>query len=320
MISEKIIERYLKGKATKDELDALKTYLAGKDLSVLKDQMAKDWSDSSDWDSELPKEISDDMLRSVKQKMAARKVPVLKRKRAMWLGAAAAVMLLIGISLTLWMKPTNQLLVHQTAFGEWKTLELPDGSSVKLNANSEISFASTWVEGSDRQVWLKGEAFFKVEKKPATNAKFKVFTENLQVEVLGTSFNVSSRGSRTDVFLEEGLIRLELGDREETLNPGDFLAYSKEEDAILERHNETTTELHTSWKDGVLELKDKSIEEILLKIEEIYGVKTKVLKPSLLKEVKTVSVPMDKLEVALPVLEGTFGTQIIIRDNQLIIQ
>jgi len=320
MISEKIIERYLKGKATKDELDALKTYLAGKDLSVLKDQMAKDWSDSSDWDSELPKEISDDMLRSIKQKMAARKVPVLKRKRAMWLGAAAAVMLLIGISLTLWMKPTNQLLVHQTAFGEWKTLELPDGSSVKLNANSEISFASTWVEGSDRQVWLKGEAFFKVEKKPATNAKFKVFTENLQVEVLGTSFNVSSRGSRTDVFLEEGLIRLELGDREETLNPGDFLAYSKEEDAILERHNETTTELHTSWKDGVLELKDKSIEEILLKIEEIYGVKTKVLKPSLLKEVKTVSVPMDKLEVALPVLEGTFGTQIIIRDNQLIIQ
>lgn len=320
MISEKIIERYLKGKATKDELDALKTYLAGKDLSVLKDQMAKDWSDSSDWDSELPKEISDDMLRSIKQKMAARKVPVLKRKRAMWLGAAAAVMLLIGISLTLWMKPTNQLLVHQTAFGEWKTLELPDGSSVKLNANSEISFASTWVEGSDRQVWLKGEAFFKVEKKPATNAKFKVFTENLQVEVLGTSFNVSSRGSRTDVFLEEGLIRLELGDREETLNPGDFLAYSKEEDVILERHNETTTELHTSWKDGVLELKDKSIEEILLKIEEIYGVKTKVLKPSLLKEVKTVSVPMDKLEVALPVLEGTFGTQIIIRDNQLIIQ
>lgn len=320
MISEKIIERYLKGTATKDELELLKTYLGGKDLSVLKGQMAKDWSDSSAWNSELPKGVSSEMLQSIKQKMVAKKVSPLKWRREIWLSAAAAVLLLIAVSLTLWVKSSNQLLVHNTEFGEWKTLELPDGSSVKLNANSEIRFASTWVEGSDRQVWLKGEAFFKVEKKPATNAKFKVVTENLQVEVLGTSFNVSSRGSRTDVFLEEGLIKLELGDREETLNPGDYLAYSKEEDAILERHNETTTELHTSWKDGVLELKDKSIQAILLKIEEIYGVKTKVLKPSLLKEIKTVSVPMDKLEVALPVLEGTFGTQIIIRDNELIIQ
>ena len=176
------------------------------------------------------------------------------------------------------------------------------------------------LEGADRQVWLDGEAFFKVQRKPHTGAKFLVITKDLQVEVLGTSFNVNSRGIQTNVFREEGQIRLSMDGQEEMLEPGDFLAYSTEKKAVVKRQNAISPELHTSWKDGVLILKDQSIKEILKRLEEIYGVQIHVLNDSLLTHIKTVSVPMDKLEIAIPVLERTFEVNITKQENQLLLQ
>ena len=53
-----------------------------------------------------------------------------------------------------------------------------------------------------------------------TQTKFEVITPDLTVEVLGTSFNVSSREEQTEVFLEEGKIRLDLGTEEDMMQPG----------------------------------------------------------------------------------------------------
>jgi len=136
------------------------------------------------------------------------------------MAAAAAMALLLGFFGWYVFGFQSGLRTYVTDFAEWKTLQLPDGSEVKLNANSELILAEDWSEGATRQVWLKGEAFFSVSKKPATHAKFQVITDDLTVEVLGTEFNVLDRGEQTEIFLKEGKISLDMGEMQETLTPG----------------------------------------------------------------------------------------------------
>lgn len=321
MITRAVIQRYLEGKATEEELRLLQNYLGEQDLSLLKEWMAGDWDHLPDDRSDLPAGISQDMLQRIKQEIAR---PEREQRKKLKLGSywavAAGMLLIVSIGLWLFWPASSPQLIHRTAYGEWETLHLPDGSWVKLNANSEIRYAANWKAGEDRQVWLDGEAFFQVQKQSASGTKFQVITKDLQVEVLGTSFNVNSREIQTDVFLEEGQIRLSMGAQEEMLKPGDFVAYSARKKAVVKRQNAIPAEVHTSWKDGVLIMKDKTIAEILRKLEEIYGVAFDVRSEALLTHIKTVAVPMDKLEITVPVLERTFEVKITKQGDQLVIQ
>lgn len=235
---------------------------------------------------------------------------------------AAGVCLCLGLGLWVWLKPEQQVvpIIHSTAFGEWKTLVLPDSTVVELNANSMLTMEIPWKEGMDRKVLLDGEAFFKVQKKPATGAKFFVVTKDLTVEVLGTSFNVLSRGQDTKVFLEEGKIKLDLGEEQvEVLEPGEAVTYSSQNKS-KHKQSKQSSEQYTSWKDGALILNNESIANIFNKVEEIYGVRIVSTHPELMEQKRTIMVPMDKLEITIPILEKTLGVKIKKIDNQLFIE
>lgn len=234
------------------------------------------------------------------------------------LAIAATIVLLLGMFSWLWFQDANQgMEVVRTDYADWKTLVLPDGSVVRLNANSEMRYHPNWEAGKNREVWLRGEAFFEVTK-DSLGAKFTVFTEDLAVEVLGTAFNVHSRGEATEVFLEEGSVRLDLGDDEKLLEPGDFISYSAKSKAV-KTLKKASEEAHSSWKDGSLIIRDKPVAEIVQKIEEIFGYEVTVKNKALLQEHKTVGIPMDRIEEAIPILESIFGTEISLEDQQLIV-
>lgn len=256
--------------------------------------------------------------KSTVQKASQNDKHKMRRLSRRW-ALAAAIAMVLGLLSWLWInqsQPDMQMVA--TSFGEWKTVTLPDGSEVRLNADSEIKFTDDWETGKDREVWLSGEAFFEVTK-DARGAKFTVYTEDLAVEVLGTAFNIHSRGEQTEVFLEEGKVRLDMGREEKVLAPGDFLAYSSKQRQITE-FRQTSTEQHASWKDGSLILIDKPVSEILNKVEEIFGYKVVMNNPELLKEQRTVGIPMDVFEMALPILEKTLNAKITIQEDRLIVQ
>lgn len=232
---------------------------------------------------------------------------------------AAGLFLLLGIAGLIWQQNSAQYVTYATGFEEWKTLTLPDASVVKLNANSEIRLAEEWTEGEDRRVWLKGEAFFEVEKKPQTGVTFTVITDDLSIEVLGTSFNVHSRGEQTNVFLEEGKIKLALDGHEKILAPGDLLTYSSRKNVVTEQYKASASK-HISWKDGTLILRNTPSTEILKKIQEIYGVAIVIESEKVKGQIKTVGVPMDKLEIAIPILERTLDAKITHVGSKLIIK
>ena len=135
------------------------------------------------------------------------------QKFPLWTRWAAIILVLVGIGGYYFVQNQPERIQYETAYGEIKSFVLPDGSLVKLHANSQVSFVEEWEVGVDREVFLKGEAYFEVEKKPQTQAKFSVFTNDLKVEVLGTEFNVDTRKEKTEVVLNEGSIKLQLKDQ-----------------------------------------------------------------------------------------------------------
>lgn len=229
------------------------------------------------------------------------------------LSIAAVLLAAIGLLAWFWLNNQPTFRTYATGFAEWQTIVLPDSSIVKLNANSELKITGNWAEGATRQVWLEGEAFFKVKKKPATQAKFKVLTKDLTVEVLGTSFNVHRRGTETKVFLEEGKVKLGLEEQkkqEVILSPGEMVTYSQTAKEIIE-HKPVVAVYQTSWKEGnLLFHNDTPLSTVLQEIEAIYGIQFKVDNPATYNRKAHVGLPMKTLNIVLNKLGLAMGLNI----------
>jgi len=232
------------------------------------------------------------------------------------LGIAASILLLVSIGgYTLNKSPKK--ITHKTAYGEVLNLKLMDGSLVTLNSNSTIYY----YENNNRKVWLKGEAFFEVDKKITTNAKFWVLTDDLTVEVYGTSFNVDTKHQKTGVFLEEGKVWLELKNGStQKMVPGNFISYSSVDDAIIEQKEKVASRFKTSWKDGAIIFENLPLIEAMQKIEDTYGL-TAIFKDEASKTTLiTGGVPITNLSICLKAIEKSVNVKISRLNDQLIIQ
>src|ERR1700727_3570645 len=111
----------------------------------------------------------------------------------------AAAACLVTVAVGIWWIGTRtghpEFSEIRTGYGEIKNILLPDSSVVILNANSSMRIPQQWTESGGRQVWLEGEAYFQVQKKPSTAQKFVVHTRQGDVEVLGPGFT-ANRGRR----------------------------------------------------------------------------------------------------------------------------
>ena len=163
-------------------------------------------------------------------------------------------------------------LLAETGFGKKREIRLSDGTSVLLNANTQLRGKKEWKEGEDRVLWLSGEAFFQV-KHLSQNERLLIHTSEGTIVVTGTAFNVHARGDSSVVFLTEGQVLLQTGDTPEvTLQPGDRASILPHQ---IQRRNGDWNRL-LAWKDGLLELDHVSIAEFAAEIEATYGKKVKV--------------------------------------------
>lgn len=145
-----------------------------------------------------------------------------------------------------------------------KTLvELPDHSSVNLNAGSSLVYNKrAWDD--HREVTLDGEAFFKVAK----GAKFDVVTSAGTVSVMGTQFNVKERDSYFEVICYEGLVKVSHETQETYLRPGDsFLILDGKIIAT-----EKTQDLGPSWLNNTSNFKSVPLQMVLDELERQFNV------------------------------------------------
>jgi DNA-directed RNA polymerase specialized sigma24 family protein len=113
----------------------------------------------------------------------------------------------------------------------------------------------------DRVVWMQGEAFFDINHLE-NNQKFIVKALNIDVEVLGTQFNVNSRRNNTTVVLNSGKVKLNHDDlvNDEFMDPGDLVEFSGHEKKI--RKKVVNPEQFSSWKSNILIFKATPLSEI----------------------------------------------------------
>ena len=229
--------------------------------------------------------------------------------------AAVAIIGLTFIVLTLGVFNSSEEMVHKTAFGETMNLKLPDGTSVVLNGNSEIKYSNE----NPRDIVLKGEAYFKVEPKPTTHAKFWVNTEDLRVEVYGTQFHVNTRNEKTNVVLDEGSIKLVLKNGiSKKMVPGELVSYSDKKDIVLHQKVDKTLN-YALWREGTYTFNNINLKEVMKYIEHTYGLPSEFLDESAEAITLTGGIPSENLEICLMAVQKATGTRIVQKDNTLLI-
>jgi ferric-dicitrate binding protein FerR (iron transport regulator) len=221
-----------------------------------------------------------------------------------WQKMAAVLVGILLVSVFLLMQQ-GQTITHQTAFGETKKVVLPDSSVITLNANSTLTYASQWNSHKAREVWLEGEAFLHVVKKPgAGNAIFKVHTDKLNVEVLGTAFNVNSRRGITRVVLNSGKVQLHTQDATNkgslVMKPGELVEFSEEANAFTKKI--VDPEVYTSWRNHKLLFSDNTLQEIAQVLEDNYGLEILIHDPLLKQRKLTGEIPSTDEQTVLEVL------------------
>lgn len=160
----------------------------------------------------------------------------------------------------------NELIVPKR--GEY-TLTLSDGTKIWLNSQSKIKYPVVF-NGSTREVYLEGEAYFEVAKD--ARHPFHIHTGNgVNIEVLGTSFNVRSYSDENSVetVLEEGSVRMRQGEEAVILSPGNKAVYLPGEPIQLTTVN---TELYTAWRNGQYIFMNESVENILKQLSRWYDI------------------------------------------------
>lgn len=212
-------------------------------------------------------------------------------------------------------RANNRLLVPQ---GQTYKLALADGTNVMLNAESELTFPSEF-DTDRREVFLKGEAFFQVTHNE--KAPFIVHTDQLDVQVLGTTFNVSGYNNENmlKVTLVEGSIRIHQQGDSVKIRPNEQYNYNK--NTREKRVQTVDTELFTSWVNDEYIFKDTTLDEIFNRINHWYMFDVTYESPSLKEKRFFLTIGRDAaLDQIIQIINSTEEVCIEKKDNHIVVK
>jgi ferric-dicitrate binding protein FerR (iron transport regulator) len=219
---------------------------------------------------------------------------------------------------------------YSTGYGETKSVTLPDGSVVVLNAHSRLRYPEDLAEQVNREVWLEGEAFFSVRKRSAVSPnpsrqaarKFTVHTQDLDVQVLGTEFTVSRRQSNTRVTLNSGKVKLAIGSAQHGeaiyLQPGDQVEYHGEGKKLVRK--QVRPEVYSAWTRQIWLLDRTSLAEVASRIEETFGVTVRIESPQARREIMTGVVPTRNLNSLLEGIATIYQLEVERRGSVIVLR
>jgi len=246
MNREDLIKKWLDNNLNTDELEAFKKLEDYESLVKLSDSVkhfkAPEYNTS---------EALQDVLRTIKTpKKSVRWVPILSR-------IAAIFVVCFGV----YYYTTTLDTTFKTLASQKQTIELPDASTVALNATTTVSFnKKQW--NTNRQVQLNGEAYFKVAK----GSKFEVITDAGTVTVLGTQFNIKQRHNYFEVVCYEGLVGVAYNNNETKLQPGNRLLLIDGKLIATEKENQ----IEPSWINNNSVFKSLPYREVIAEFERQY--------------------------------------------------
>ncbi len=172
----------------------------------------------------------------------------------------------------------SQDVVMRVQSGERTDITLPDGTKVSLNSGTTLSYSVDYGLVT-REVKLVGEAFLDVVKKP--HIPFRLNTEFVGIEVLGTKFNINAytESDIVETTLLEGSVRLTTkGIKSQTIvmAPNEKAVYNKKNDQ-LSVIKKASSNFETAWLEGKLVFRMTEFKDIMKKLEQRYGVEIEMV-------------------------------------------
>ena len=212
------------------------------------------------------------------------------------------------------------LLYHSmsTAYGETRSVILPDGSLVSMNANSTIRYSRFGFGKTDREIQLSGEADFSVTH--AGGQPFIVTTgRNLHLVVLGTQFTVYARAQQERVILRQGKVQLDYREDQKEkrliLQPGDL--FTSRTDTACKVEHISNPENLSAWKDHEFLFDGTSLAELAGVIRDNFGLTVHFEQPVLSERRITGSFHADTVAELLDALAQLLNIQYTIREGTI---
>ncbi|MEO9850525.1 MAG: FecR domain-containing protein [Reichenbachiella sp.] len=178
-----------------------------------------------------------------------------------WLVAASIVLMAFGLVFLLFFQSTTV----ETGIAEVRSVELPDGSRVVLNANSRLGYVASSFE-RNRQLDFSGEAYFEIEP----GAAFTVYLDGVEVTVLGTTFNIYARNETKEVKCMTGKVQVSDTNSSVILESGLSISTSKGKLEEVASNFEISNAI--SWQEGKFLFTNAPLSRVVKELEIQYGV------------------------------------------------
>lgn len=315
-----ILEKYIRGSISEEEYNELQQQIQNDSDSSVGDMLNECWQKDLNIHV-MPRAAKERTRRQIDEKIK-KDIRRIWFKRASTIAASILIPVLI-ISTVYFYKEMDHYKqipnIVSVNKGQRAGITLPDGTIVHLNSESKLTYTPDF-NGKLREVVLEGEAFFEVT--PNKEKPFIVKTSVFDVEVLGTSFNVSVYNDENivETALMEGKVKLTMQgcpSKPVYLTPSQKFIYSRSDRQGTISIMEGDTEL--AWKQGILAFSAEPLEEVFRKIERWYGVTMHYDKESLVDDNFTGQFKMISIQEMMNILRMHYNLKFKIENNDIYI-
>lgn len=285
-IDYKILQKFTEGKYSLKDYQQISGWFGNEQNEPeLKDVIQQHWTEFSDFTGE--KKDLNNVLHLLKEKIDHDKPSTnfQTKFRSFYMRAAAILLLplvLYSVYSTLngrTTENTNASIEIVSPHGARTKFQLPDGTNGWLNSGSSLKYNTNFQ--SKRNIELVGEAWLEVAHNP--EKPFTVHTSNLDVQVLGTKFDITAFPDENEVsvVLLEGKVKVNgyKGLYSVNVKPGQKFTYNNSlQSGDLQEVNTTQ---YSAWKDGLLVFRNEPLSEVLKRVSRWYNVEINLDDPEL---------------------------------------
>lgn len=310
-----LLVKHLLGETSAREQQQVEEWLAeSPDHALYFAQLQQVWESSRQLASESA--VNEDQAW---QRFRQRIQPVEAKKPVIhlqWLRVAATLTLLIalGWAISQWIGGGEK--VQEMAVSTVRNVlvdSLPDGTTVTLNKNSSLHYPSRFT-GKQRPVRLQGEAFFNV--KPDKEKPFVITVNDVEVTVLGTSFNIrTDEKGRTEVVVETGRVRVSHAGRTIELQANERTLIASA-DSTLQKESQPD-KLYNYYRTREFVCNDTPLWKLAEVLNEAYGVEITLTTDYARSQRINTTFNNESLERVLNLISETCSVQISRTGNQI---
>lgn len=309
---EDLLHKYINNKLTPEELIHFRKELNAMSDPEIEARMEQDWLMPEGQMNHVPKEN----IGKIRGRLTAELRPAKKYSILMQAVRVVAILLIpLLMATTFYFYHSSQVvashdMVVSAGKGERVSIVLPDGTKVRINAMSTLSYNPVLFNKKDRTIRFEGEAFFEVAHNE--KAPFKVSTSGMYLKVLGTVFNLQAREyeNNIEVSLLGGHVMLwspVSGKEQELFKNQKAVLCKGTGEFLIEKMPDQRS---IPWLSDEMVFKNKPLKEVIKTIEANYNVKFNFIgNDSISLDTFTGTLPVRDLLQVMEIIERSYSVE-----------